>query len=62
MEHGGACVQNQIQNGRSALPRKVAGIALAAVGIALLADAIPGSVAMSLGAGLIFAGWKLFTG
>lgn len=49
--------------GRRALPRKVAGIVLAAVGIALLVDTIPPAVWLSLlGAGLIIAGWKLFTG
>jgi hypothetical protein len=55
--------RTRFRTGRSALPRKVAGIALAAVGIALLADAIPLAVWLCLlGAGLIFAGWKLFTG
>jgi len=46
-----------------ALPRKLAGIVLAVVGIALMVDKVPGVVWWAcLGMGLVFAGWKIFTG
>lgn len=66
MEHrrGGGMFRSKVMIvKRGTLPRKLAGIILAVLGIAIFADKIPLVVWWYLlGAGLIFAGWKLFTG
>jgi len=48
--------------GGNGAPRKVAGIVLAVVGIAVIADKIPLIIWwVGLGIGLIIVGWKLYT-
>lgn len=48
--------------GMGALPRKLAGIILAVVGLALIVNKVPVIIWwFVLGTGLIFLGWKLYT-
>lgn len=48
---------------QGALPRKIAGLALAVAGVAIIADKVPPAMWwFLLGLGLIGLGWRLFTG